>query len=83
MSGDINERSASKIASLAELRFKENMFGGGVIADAIEVILLLGRGSEKKEALAIWSDHAGLASFAKNYFEFLWNEAAPKAKVEL
>jgi HTH-type transcriptional regulator, sugar sensing transcriptional regulator len=80
MSGELNERSVARIASLAELRFKDNMFGGGVIADATEVILLLGRGSGNREALAIWSDHAGLASFAKNYFEFLWNEAQPSSK---
>jgi HTH-type transcriptional regulator, sugar sensing transcriptional regulator len=80
MSGEINERSIAKISSLAELRMKENMFGGGVIVDATEVILLLGRSSENREALAIWSDHAGLASFAKNYFEFLWSEAQPHSK---
>ena len=75
MSGEVNERSRSKISSLADLRMKENMFGGGVIIDSTEVILLLGRGSGNREALAIWSDHAGLASFAKNYFEFLWLDA--------
>ena len=80
MSGEIAEKSIAKITSLAELRFKENMFGGGVIIDAREVVLLLGRGSENKEALAIWSDHAGLSSFAKTYFEFLWREAAPPKK---
>ena len=81
MSGEVNERSISKISSLAELRLKENMFGGGVIVDATEVILLLGRSSENRESLAIWSDHAGLASFAKNYFEFLWTEAGPPSKL--
>ena len=80
MSGEISEKSISKITSLAELRFKENMFGGGVIIDAREVVLLLGTSSESKEALAIWSDHAGLSSFAKTYFEFLWKEAAPPKK---
>lgn len=77
MSGDVPEKTSVKISSLADLRFKENMFGGGVIVDATEVVLLLGRSSEKREDLAIWSDHAGLASFARNYFEFLWKEAAP------
>ncbi|MDG7002213.1 MAG: TrmB family transcriptional regulator [Nitrososphaerota archaeon] len=80
MSGQISEKSASKIGSLAELRFKENMFGGGVIIDAREVVLLLGKGSQNREDLAIWSDHAGLASFAKNYFDFLWKEALPSKK---
>ncbi len=80
MSGEISEKSVAKITSLAELRFKENMFGGGVIIDASEVVLLLGNSSENREDLAIWSDHAGLSSFAKNYFEFLWKEAAPPKK---
>jgi sugar-specific transcriptional regulator TrmB len=80
MSGEVPEKTASKISSLADLRFKENMFGGGVIIDATEVVLLLGRSSGEREDLAIWSDHAGLASFAKNYFDFLWAEAAPRKK---
>jgi sugar-specific transcriptional regulator TrmB len=80
MSGGVPQKSAAKISSLAELRFKENMFGGGVIIDASEVVLLLGRSSGNTDDLAIWSDHAGLASFAKNYFEFLWKEAAPSKK---
>lgn len=80
MSGEIQQKSVAKINSLAELRFKENMFGGGAIIDASEVVLLLGRSSENRDDLAIWSDHAGLSSFAKNYFEFLWKEAAPLKK---
>jgi sugar-specific transcriptional regulator TrmB len=80
MSGEISQKSVAKINTLAELRFKENMFGGGVIIDASEVVLLLGRSSEGTDDLAIWSDHGGLSSFAKNYFEFLWKEAAPPKK---
>ena len=79
-SDQISEKTATKIASLADLRLKENMFGGGVIVDAREVVLLLGGSSGDKEALAIWSDHAGLSSLAKSYFEFLWAEATPHAK---
>ena len=53
-----------------------------MISDAREVILLLGGGTEgvvdeSGSALAIWSNHAGLASFARNYFDFLWAEAVP------
>lgn len=80
MSGEVPQKSVAKIISLADLRFKENMFGGGVIIDASEVVLLLGKSSGNRDDLAIWSDHAGLASFAKNYFEFLWKEAAPTKK---
>lgn len=78
-SDQISDKSASKIASYADLRTRENMFGGGVIVDTREVLLLLGGSSSDKEALAIWSDHAGLSSLAKSYFEFLWEEAKSKA----
>jgi sugar-specific transcriptional regulator TrmB len=82
ISSDVDAISLRKMADMADLRLKENMFGGGVICDAREVVLLLGGGTSNQRepgdtTLAIWSDHAGLASFAKNYFEFLWNEALP------
>lgn len=85
ISDQANSESLQKISLLSQLRLKENMFGGGVISDAREVILLLGGGTEgvvdpSGSALAIWSDHAGLASFAKNYFDFLWAEATPFAE---
>lgn len=85
ISDQANSESLQKISLLSQLRLKENMFGGGVISDAREVILLLGGGTEgvvdpSGSALAIWSDHAGLASFAKNYFDFLWTEATPFAE---
>jgi sugar-specific transcriptional regulator TrmB len=88
MSGQVNKESLQKLASLSQLRLKENMFGGGVISDAREVILLLGGGGREGtvdpdgSALAIWSDHAGLASFAKSYFEFLWEGAIPFSGVK-
>jgi hypothetical protein len=53
------------------------MFGGGVIADGREVILLLGQEGDEAISLAIWSDHIGLSKFAKNYFEYLWADANP------
>jgi hypothetical protein len=52
------------------------MFGGGIIADGREVILILGQEDEAM-SLAIWSDHIGLAKFAKNYFEYLWRDSEP------
>ena len=64
-----------KLASLCEVRTREQMFGGGIIADGREVILLLGQEGEEANGLAIWSDHVGLAKFAKNYFEYLWSDS--------
>ncbi len=87
LSVQVNKDSLRKLASLSQVRLKENMFGGGVISDAREIILLLGGGNEgvvdpSGSALAIWSDHAGLASFARSYFEFLWTEAIPFSERE-
>ncbi len=61
-----------RLSKLCEVRSREQMYGGGIIADGREVILLLGQEGEEAIGLAIWSDHIGLAKFAKNYFEFLW-----------
>ena len=65
----------TKLTKLCEVRVREQMFGGGIIADGREVILLLGQEGEEAISLAIWSDHIGLAKFAKNYFEYLWADS--------
>jgi sugar-specific transcriptional regulator TrmB len=67
--------SMAKLAKLCEVRSREQMFGGGIIADGREVILLLGQEGDEAISLAIWSDHVGLAKFAKNYFEYLWSDS--------
>ena len=64
-----------KLTKLCEVRVREQMFGGGIIADGREVILLLGQEGDEAISLAIWSDHIGLAKFAKNYFEYLWQDS--------
>jgi sugar-specific transcriptional regulator TrmB len=69
-----------RLSKFCEVRVREQMFGGGIIADGREVILLLGQEGDEAVSLAIWSDHIGLSKFAKNYFEYLWadSQAAPK-----
>jgi len=63
------------LSRIYEVRRRDIMFGGGVIADEREALLILG---EKKPSLIIWSDHSGLVKFAKDYFQYLWNTAKPK-----
>lgn len=75
MKRPLNEQMA-KLMKLCEVRVREQMFGGGIIADGREVILLLGQEGEEAISPAIWSDHIGLAKFAKNYFEYLWADEA-------
>ncbi len=52
-----------------EVRMRKNLFGGGVIVDGREVLLILGSG---KEIVGIWSNEPGLARFAEEYFRYLW-----------
>ena len=69
VAGDWN---AQELGVVGEVRVREGMFGGGVIVDGREALLLLG---EEKPTLVIWSNHIGLVKFAKDYFQQLWNTA--------
>ncbi|UCE43906.1 MAG: TrmB family transcriptional regulator [Candidatus Bathyarchaeota archaeon] len=61
-----------KLQGIGEIRVRKSMFGGGVIVDGREALLLLG---EEKPTLVIWSNHVGLVKFAKDYFQHLWKTA--------
>jgi HTH-type transcriptional regulator, sugar sensing transcriptional regulator len=65
-------RSLKLISCISELRVRDKMFGGGVIADGKEAMLFLG---EDRPSLVIWSNHAGLVGFAREYFQFLWDSS--------
>jgi sugar-specific transcriptional regulator TrmB len=56
----------------AEVRSRDNLFGGGVIVDGEEALLFLG---EDKPSLVVWSNHGGLVKFARDYFQYLWNSS--------
>lgn len=61
------------VTGVSELRIRDHMFGGGTISDGKEAMLFLG---EEKPSLIIWSNHAGLVGFAREYFQFLWDSSA-------
>ena len=63
------------LSRVSNVRLKDSMFGGGVISDSKEVIILLASDSRSSDALAIWAEHVGLARFAKEYFQYLWRDA--------
>lgn len=73
ISKGIEKETLEKIGEVAEVRVRDHMFGGGIIADGKEAVLLLGE--EDKPNLIIWADHTGLVKFAKDYFQYLWNTA--------
>lgn len=63
----------SELPSNLEIKKRKTLFGGGVIVDGKEVLLVLGGGGE---LVGIWSDEIGLARFAKEYFEYLWKDSS-------
>jgi sugar-specific transcriptional regulator TrmB len=78
-SGRTSSDTLRAISRIAQVRVKDHMFGGGVIGDSRQVMLLLGEGgimdSNGFEPIAIWAEHSGLAGLAKDYFEYLWADA--------
>src|SRR5918998_540163 len=80
-SKETNTDTVRAISRIADVRLKNNMFGGGVIGDSKQVMILLGEGRSDNtnlEPIAIWAEHTGLARFAKDYFHYLWADASNK-----
>src|SRR5262249_29414455 len=71
-SPELSKEEGDQLGRYAEIRTRKTMYGGGLISDSREVVLLLGGGEQGNVPLGIWASHHGLASFAKDYFEFLW-----------
>jgi sugar-specific transcriptional regulator TrmB len=61
--------------SLAEIKVRDDLFGGGLVADGQISLLFLSGNKGGEENIAIWSDHVGLTMIAKIYFEHLWETA--------
>lgn len=68
---------AKKLEEVAEIRFRDQMFGGGAISDSKEAIIILGAEESETPSIAIWSDHVALARIARIYFDYLWKDAKP------
>ncbi|MDD1776426.1 MAG: hypothetical protein LUP94_03625 [Candidatus Methanomethylicus sp.] len=63
-----------KLSALGNIRIRDKMFGGGIIADDNDVILLLGSDANIP-SLAIASNHAALVHLARTYFDNLWESS--------
>ena len=72
---DLNEKDLRQFTVFAEVRVREKMYGGGVIVDEKDTILLIGEEKEPRSVFAIWSDHIGLTKLAKDYFQYLWDSS--------
>jgi len=70
IAGNSTEEGEFKYLDISEVRLRDHMFGGGIIVDGKEAMLFLG---DDKPSIVIWSAHIGIVSFAREYFQFLWN----------
>jgi len=77
-SDKIDRDSLTAISRVAKVKLKKGLFGGGIISDKRYVVILLGPeigDSSSLDMVAIWADHAGLAGFAREYFEYLLKDS--------
>ncbi len=77
-SDKMDQESLGAITRLATVKIKKGLFGGGIISDKRYVVILFGpeMGDVKStDVVAIWADHAGLAGFARQYFEYLLKDS--------
>ena len=75
----MDKESLQVVSRVATVKVKKGLFGGGIISDMRYVVILLGSeigGTNTSEAVAIWADHAGLAGFAREYFEYLLKDSS-------
>jgi len=67
------------LTRLATVKIKKGLFGGGIISDKHNVVILLGpeiSHSNASEIIAICTDHAELSGFAREYFEYLLKDVS-------
>lgn len=60
-----------------KVKYREPLFGGGVIIDGKEALIVLESGGS---VFGIWSDETGLAKFAEEYFNYLWKGSGSSSK---
>jgi hypothetical protein len=65
------DKIVDKIKTVSDVITVDQLFGGGVIVDQREVLIIL-----YEPLLGIWSDHAGLAQVAAGYFNYSWGKKA-------
>jgi sugar-specific transcriptional regulator TrmB len=70
-----NKTTAKLLSNVAEVRVREITFGGGVINDSSEVVLLLLSPGENSPKMAIYSTYTALSGIAQLYFDMLWEHS--------
>ena len=77
-SDKMDKEYIKSLSRVANVKIKKGLFGGGIISDKRYVVIIFGpeiTNESFTEVIAIWADHAGLAGFAKQYFEYLLKDS--------
>ncbi len=64
-----------------EIKTRDIFFGGGLIVDGKEALLLLSE-AKLEDLIGIWSRHIGLTVLARDYFIYLWGKGELKELTE-
>jgi sugar-specific transcriptional regulator TrmB len=65
------------LMSLADVKLCSELFGGGLVIDNKETVLILDMVKPIGPDMAIWSDHESLTRIASVYFQHMWENAEP------
>ena len=63
------------LLALAEVKICSELFGGGLVIDGMETVLILDMVKPIGPDMAIWSDHESLTRIASVYFQHMWKNA--------
>ena len=82
VSDSTTKSTINSMSQVAKVTISKNLYGGGIISDSRYVVILLGPDDVKftSDIVAIWADHTGLASFAREYFKYLLNDKGNDSK---
>lgn len=73
----VSSSDLKDLGAVAKVRRRELTFGGGVIADSAEVLLILLDAEQQRPKAGIYSDHVMLTALAQTYFDMLWSSSQP------
>ncbi|NWF95309.1 MAG: TrmB family transcriptional regulator [Candidatus Thorarchaeota archaeon] len=65
------------LPSCVQVRVREKVFGGGLIADRLMTLIMLAGTGSGDSLLGIYASAPVFADMAVSYFDRLWNESAP------
>ena len=74
---EVSEKLNPRYLSFADVRVCSELFGGGLVIDGRETILILDMVHPVGPDMALWSDHESLTKVASIYFQHMWEKAIP------